>query len=189
MSLRPDSAQAPLTARSYPKFHPHITLASLPLGMEVDLDNVERSIPKIEEPLACQFAAVETGSHYYRSVYIRIKLSAELVSLHKHIHDALQVEPRTPAFPHLSLCYIDDIDAADGERYRYYNALQKAGRIQHSPGNFESEGISLFCGGHGEGDWLGRIIAREIWVVRCEGAVDSWVVLKKINVSQDGDGM
>ncbi len=116
MNVRPDVAHAPLTARSYPKFHPHITLASLPLAMETELDSIEKAIPKIEAPLMCQFAAVETGSHYYRSVYTKIKLSAQMISLHRHVHEALDLEPRTPAFPHLSLCYIDDADAANGER-------------------------------------------------------------------------
>lgn len=187
MSIRPDSAQAPLTARSYPKFHPHITLASLPLVMETDLETIEKSIPNIEGPLACQFAAVETGSHYYRSVYIKIKPSVELVGLRKHIHDTLHLEQRTPAFPHLSLCYIDDNDAADGERDRYYNALENAGKIQVGQG--ENQGIGLCCGDQGEVDWVGQIAAREIWVVRCEGAVESWVVLRKIGFSENVDEM
>ena len=189
MSIRPDVAQPPLTTRSYPKFHPHITLASLPLAMETKLESIEKAIPKIEAPLMCQFAAVETGSHYYRSVYIRIKLSAQMISLHKHVHEALDLEPRTPTFPHLSLCYIDDADAVNGERDRYRNALEENGKIQYGTGDSESQELIFSCGNEGEVDWFGHIAAREIWAVRCEGAVESWVVLKKIDFSENVDGM
>lgn len=182
MSIHPDSnflASRPFAPLSYPKFHPHITLASLPLSLESDLDIIEISIKAaVKLPQACKFVTLETGDHYYRSVYIRIKLSTELGYIHKQVHESFNVEPRTPAFPHLSLCYIDDADAAHGEREIYYNALKDSGKVRG-----EDESVSFIWGAGEDTHCLDQFLTHEIWVVRCEGFIENWSVLRKIDVS------
>lgn len=157
---------------SYPKFHPHITLASLPLSVEKDLTDIEASITtSLKAPLTIKFSSVEIGSHYFRSVYIAIEPTSEIMSLHGHIHEALQAIPRTPSFPHLSLCYIDDKDAEIGERDAFYRNLKDGGKIRAGGG--------LDCG-LVEEDWMDCFVANEIWVVQCEGSVNEWAILRKL---------
>ncbi|KAF8965229.1 2',3'-cyclic-nucleotide 3'-phosphodiesterase [Flammula alnicola] len=184
MKIRQNSYKSSLTKESYPKFHPHITLASLPLSMENALDTIGASIPKLGTPLRCSFASVDIGSHYYRSVYVAIKLTSELISLHKHVHEVLDVEPRTPAFPHMSLCYIDDDDAAKGERNVYYEALKDGGKLWIEGEGSGDPAVSLNCGSPGKDDWIGHFDAHEVWAVRCEGPVEGWAVLRKLPFPQ-----
>lgn len=161
-----------LSQGSYPRFHPHITLASLPLSVENNLTGIEASIATaLKRPLTVKFSSVEIGSHYFRSVYIAIEPTSEIMNLHERIHEALQAVPRTPSFPHLSLCYIDDKDAATGEREAFYKILKDGGKIR--------DGGGLDCG-LVEEDWMDRFEANEIWVVQCEGPVNEWAILRKL---------
>ncbi|PFH54260.1 hypothetical protein AMATHDRAFT_53152 [Amanita thiersii Skay4041] len=98
-----------------------------------------------------------------------VKLTPELETLHDQVHKSLGIDPRTPAYPHLSLCYITDKDAENGERQKFYDGLHL-----RKDGN----GIALDCGdGGGAEDWLSEFIIKEIWVVSCEGLVEEWKVL------------
>lgn len=172
MHTRTSSAQE---EASYPKFHPHITLASLPLSVESNLADVEASITISKAPLTVKLSSVEIGSHYFRSVYIAIEPTSDIMDLHRRIHEALHAVPRTPSFPHLSLCYIDDKDAAVGEREAFYKALKDGGKI----GAGGEGGVCLDCG-LSDKDWMECFEANEIWVVRCEGPVNGWSILKKL---------
>jgi len=164
---------------SYPKFHPHITLASLPLYVESNLTDIEASITisKAKAPLTVNLSSVEIGSHYFRSVYIAIEPTSEIMDLHRRIHEAFQADPRTPSFPHLSLCYIDDKDAADGEREAFYKALKDGGKIKAG----SEGGVCLDCGLSAK-DWMDCFEENEIWVVRCEGPINGWAILKKLPI-------
>lgn len=167
-----------LAVGSYPKFYPHITLASLPLSLETELDKIEGSIPKSDTPLRCYFDQVKIGDHYFRSVYVAIKPTTEIVSLYEEVHRRLGVEPRSPAFPHMSLCYIDDADAANSERKKFYEELQTNGVMGTKAEDQDT--IQLNCGSEGNKDWVDNFEAHEVWVVRCEGPVVGWDVLRKI---------
>ena len=159
---------------SYPKFHPHVTLASLPLSVESNLTDIEALIITFMTPLTVKLSSVEVGSHYFRSVYIAIEPTFEIMDLHRRIHEVLHSVPHTPSFPHLSLCYIDDKDAAVGEREAFYKALKDGGKIRAG----SEGGLSIDCG-LAEEDWMECFEANEIWVVRCEGPVNEWAILNK----------
>jgi len=160
---------------SYPKFDPHITLAALPSS--VDIADIRSAIPMAQKLLKINFQAVEVGSHFFRSVYVKIEPSSALSELHKHVHAVLGVEPRTPLYPHLSLCYIDDKDAANGARDKFLEELDSQSRIRRD----EHDGILLNCGvGNADEDWLGGFDAPEIWIANCEGPVASWSILERI---------
>lgn len=175
MAVRPsDSARASDT--SYPSFEPHITLLSLPADSQISVAELRGSIQK-SGPIQVSFDSVEIGDHFFRSVYIAIKPTSELWALHAHTHKVLKQEPRTPLFPHISLSYITDDDAALGERKRYYRALKDSGRIKAAS---DGAGVALNCDpGQGE-DWLSTFEAAEVWIAECNGPVDTWKILDKI---------
>ncbi|KAJ6597227.1 2',3'-cyclic-nucleotide 3'-phosphodiesterase [Mycena vulgaris] len=170
---RPPPSQSTSEA-SYPKFQPHITLAALP-DAAPSLAEILASIPAAQRALPIEFDAVEVGDHFFRSVYLAVHTTPALLDLHHHVHDALRILPKTPKFPHISLCYINDADAAAGERTRYFQALESAGKIRADGGS-----VSLNCGEPGVDDWLSSFDSPEIWIARCDGPVETWTVEKKI---------
>ncbi|KAJ7221043.1 2',3'-cyclic-nucleotide 3'-phosphodiesterase [Mycena haematopus] len=172
MMLRPEPHLPSDT--SYPKFEPHITLASIPDSMS-SLDTILSSIPDAQPALPITFDAIEVGDHYFRSVYVAVHLSPALVELHRHVHEKLGIPPRTPKYPHISLCYINDDDAAAGERDKYFQQLEKSAKIRQ-----DETSVSLNCGEPGEEDWLPGFHAPEIWITRCQGPVETWTIAEKI---------
>ncbi|TFK42480.1 2',3'-cyclic-nucleotide 3'-phosphodiesterase [Crucibulum laeve] len=170
-------AEEPHSNSSYPKFTPHITLALVPKDLNFELPTLRAAVPPSQERLAIDFESVEVGSTYFRSVYIAVKLSPELTTLHQHVHASLGVDPKTPSFPHVSLCYIDDNE--EDERRRFQKTLQSEGRIREEfPGS-----VAVNCGPNDEEDWMSGFEAAEIWVVNCEGPVEEWEILEKIPIS------
>ncbi|KAJ6525756.1 2',3'-cyclic-nucleotide 3'-phosphodiesterase, partial [Mycena capillaripes] len=166
----------PSSETSYPKFHPHITLASIP-DPAPSVATIVSSIPAAQSSLDIKFDAVEVGDHYFRSVYLKVQSTRALFDLHTHVHERLGILAKTPKYPHLSLCYINDDDAAAGERTKYFQALEKGAKIDQNV-----TGVNLNCGGPGEEDWLSEFYAPEIWIVRCEGPVETWTVEQKITL-------
>jgi len=112
-----------------------------------------------------------------------------MLDLHKRIHENLGNEPRTPAFPHLSLVYIADEDSEGGERTAYYNLLKEKGIIGRKSTEVEdrdSDSVSLNCAFDGEGyGWVDSVDASEVWVMKCEGPVEGWQVLEKFALVDD----
>lgn len=169
-----------LSDASYPEFYPHITLlSSLPTTLENDLESIQSSIPQRDTPLKCTFASLDTGTAYFRSVYVAIMPTVDLLDLHKQIHEKLKVEYKTPAYPHLSLVYITDEDAEKGERKIYRDLLEKAGKVRIGEGE---KGVGLNCGTDAEVSWMDSFEASEIWATKCEGRVQDWRVLRKFSL-------
>ncbi|KAL0581121.1 hypothetical protein V5O48_000910 [Marasmius crinis-equi] len=177
MDIRPPGGNA--EPESYPKFDPHITLVSLPSPSGISLSQLRESIPKDQRPLKVTFKSVDVGDHFFRSDYIAVSLTPELVDLHRKVHDSLKLEPRTPKFPHISLTYITNFDAEHGERQRWRDELQSEGRIREEDGG---DSIGLNCGIDKE-EWISGFVATEIWIVECEGPVETWKILDKIPLS------
>ncbi|KAL0946789.1 hypothetical protein HGRIS_012962 [Hohenbuehelia grisea] len=171
MHIRPNAQNE----ASYPEFEPHITLASLPNNSSIPLDKLRNAIPALQPRFQVDFESVNVGDHFFRSVYLAIKSSSELQLLHEHVHQALGVQPRTPAYPHVSLCYITEEDAAAGERDRYYHELEVQGRIRK-----EGETLSLNCNDREHPDWISGFEVSEVWIADCTGPVKEWKVLDKI---------
>ncbi|KAL1746312.1 2',3'-cyclic-nucleotide 3'-phosphodiesterase, partial [Schizophyllum fasciatum] len=174
MSIRPPSKR-PLSPATYPRFTPHISLAALGPDTSIPLDRLRAAIPrnKSDPPARAAFASIEIGDHYFRSVYAAVAPSDALLALHKHVHDALGLAPRTPKYPHVSLAYIADEDAA--ERAAYLQALKDEGVIRA-----EGEGVSLRCGE--DGGWASGFDVREVWIAKCDGPVEEWEVLDRVEM-------
>ncbi|VDC01403.1 unnamed protein product [Peniophora sp. CBMAI 1063] len=181
-SLRPVPAKS---ASSFPKFHPHVTLASIPLPNEPDRDllalRLRESIPVGTPALPLTFQSVEAGDTFTRSVYVNIKPTSELMHLHAEIHTTLGHSPNTPKFPHMSLFYIGDEDA--DARVQTLEELERMGVVVQGEDHATLDarvldGVDKDAIAHLDG-----FTASEIWIVRIEGAVEDWAVLDKIVLS------
>jgi 2',3'-cyclic-nucleotide 3'-phosphodiesterase len=169
-----DKAQLPESSTSYPTFEPHITLASFPSSDEIPIETVREALPKLSSPITVDFRSIETGTHFFRSVFLSITQTTDLSTLHEHIHTTLDIKANTPLYPHLSLAYIDDGDALDAERLLFLRRLEDAGRVK-SEGE---EHVALNCFEEdGQERWISGFHASKVWIVRCEGPVEKWAVL------------
>ena len=178
MDRRPDaSLSRGLKDESYPKFYPHVTLASLSLLENPDAGETIRRVVMggLLESQEVAFRSVDSGIHHFRSVFVRAELTEELKVLHARVHEGLGIKPKTPEFPHMSLCYIADEDAEHGERQRFHDMMKNLSMIDDITGEF-----ALDCG---EQDWVSGFRAVEMWVVDCSGATADWQVLHKIQLS------
>lgn len=176
----------PVSAASYPEITPHITLAS---SGKATQDAVLRAIPSTLHPITVEFQKLEVGDHYFRSVFISVKKTTELVALHEHIMAALDrdgASPSAPAFPHMSISYIADEDGA-AERKKAADELRAITIVEGSEtGTDGTETVVLRCEDSEEGRvCLASFEGTEVWIVRCEGPVQHWQVLHKISVTPD----
>lgn len=170
----------PRSPSSYPHFAPHITLVS-GIPPSIDITTIVDCIPEGQTSFPVVFESIEIGNVYFRSVYVDIHTSPELSALHQHIQSAVKklegAEPRSPSFPHMSIYYIDDSDKH--ERQIAADALFSSGRAIQNQDN-----ITLMCSGAGTHPAvpLTGFDAEAIWIVKSEGPVEKWEMLKKITL-------
>jgi len=181
MSVRSSSAKSP---SSFAKFEPHVTLASIPSG--VDASSLLDAIPGGATAIPVRFKSLEVGEKYFMSVYVTVHESPELEKLRKHLRRALG-EKAVPPIPHLSLYYIDDADV--GDRAWVAKILQSTGRTIKT-----TNGITLNCipvsGDEplspGQNDPSLQLLegfeGAEIWAVKCEGHPRDWKILHKFTL-------
>jgi 2',3'-cyclic-nucleotide 3'-phosphodiesterase len=214
----------PGVPHSFPHFHPHITLAAIgvaphrpPLpaaaaavstrdqapapdpNLHPDptvLLTLREAIPLGQRAVHVRFARVLAGDHYFRSIYIAIAPSPELVKLRSALALAQNrggpkgpgagagtgtgTGPDSPpAFPHLSLYYVADEEMHTRERF--LQELEREEVVKHSADGLS---VNLRCapdGSDGESDgWLEGCTCTQIWFVDCGGPVEGWKVLDKI---------
>ena len=166
-----------LSPSSYPVFPPHITLATVPLSDPGIEDVLLDAIPKNQKPVGAKFQSLVVGDHYFRSVFIDIQRTEELVDLQAQIATSLGsrgLEPSATRFPHMSLCYIADRDK--NERDRMARVLRDTGVVGQA---VDPQSVSLRCG---DVDLIG-FNGAEIWVVKCEGHVETWEVERKVTLT------
>ncbi len=181
----------PGAEHSFPHFHPHVTLATLcpPVASESSSEQrdstvltLREAVPLGQRVVPVRFARVVAGDHYYRSVFVALAPSPELV----HLRAALAAAgtPHPPAFPHLSLYYIADEEAHTRERL--LQELERENVVRHAA---DGQEVVLDCGGAGAdtadsgmgyGGALAGFTGTQIWIVDCEGPVEGWKVLDKI---------
>jgi len=160
----------PLSPISYPVIIPHITLATVPLSDPGIPDVLIDAVPENQQPVRANFQSLVVGDHYFRSVFIDIQLAQELVDFQNQLLIDLRrrgLEPSAPRFPHMSLCYIADQDKSD--RDKTVRALRDTGVVIET---VDTQSISLR---HGNVT-LSGFDGAEIWVVNCEGPVETWEV-------------
>jgi len=164
--------------KSFPHFQSHITLGSFPASTPVE--KLRSAIPPSTTPLQIDFDTVETGDHYFRSVFVRVRPSSALDELHRQVHLALDVkEPNTPKFPHLSLYYIEDSRASErGEVLENMNAQGTIVKTEGS-GNIELVGFA----NDGRTARVSGFVANEIWIAMCNGPVETWSICDKFKLN------
>ncbi|PBK92918.1 LigT-like protein [Armillaria gallica] len=172
MNVRPVPPTTTTSSSSYPRFDPHITLLSLPVDSPTSISVLRDAIASIQLSLDIEFKSIDIGTHFFRSVYIAVQLTPALAEIHTHVHKKVGVEPKTPKYPHMSLCYITDEDAQQGEREAFYRTIEGKTRK-------EGEGVSLDCGELTE-EWIGGFVASEIWIAECNGPIEDWTILDKV---------
>ncbi|KAF9469251.1 2',3'-cyclic-nucleotide 3'-phosphodiesterase [Collybia nuda] len=174
--MRAGMGKSHLTS-SYPTFDPHITVTSFPSSHNIPLSTIRAAVPESQGPIPIEFESIKIGDCFFRSVYITVKPDAALLAFQEHIQTALGLECKAPvSFPHLSLCYIDEEDARNGERTRFIRKLEDTGKVMKEIG---AVGVRDTGNGHEEG-WMWGFEASEIWVVACDGPIERWSILVKI---------
>ncbi|KAH0830671.1 2',3'-cyclic-nucleotide 3'-phosphodiesterase [Lanmaoa asiatica] len=164
------SIDQPLSPSSYPAILPHITLATVPFSDPGIQDVLLDAVPENQQSIRAHFQSLVVGDHYFRSVFIDIQPTQELVGFQDQILTHLRrrgLEPSAPRFPHMSLCYITDEDG--GERDRTAQALRETSVISRT---CDTQSISLQCGDAS----LPGFDGAEVWMVNCEGPVETWEV-------------
>ncbi|CAL1705230.1 unnamed protein product [Somion occarium] len=172
MSFKTNSAKSPA---SFPRFHPHITLSSV--SSDTDISNLRSAVPAGQVKVPIHFKSVDVGDKYYMSAYVSVHHSEELSALRDNLKEALG-EDTVPPLAHVSLFYIDDVDA--GERQKIFEQLNEGGRIISK----DDHSVALDCT---EGDARGQdvidgFVACEIWIALCDGPVEAWTIKDKIQL-------
>ena len=184
MHTRPPTAEMP---NSYPRFHPHITLATVPSTTSVK--ELVAAIPSRQPQVKANFSDVVVGDAYFRSVLTVVEPSPEILSLHAKINENLKIRnPQLPMFPHMSVYYIDD--AEEEERVRVLQELKDNGTVVQT-----KDGVQIHTSGGPMGvptgseprpppygDILQGFDGVEIWAALCDGPVETWTVLEKVEL-------
>jgi 2',3'-cyclic-nucleotide 3'-phosphodiesterase len=152
---------------SYPKFVPHVTLASA-----ASAEVLRAAIPSGQQIVPVRFAELRSGEHFFRSVLLACHRDHELKALQEHIQRALGQPTPPPAFPHLSLAYIDDSEAE--KRAMVERELLERGLIKPV-----GDAVAVNCG-EDEEALISGFVGEEIWIVKCDGKVEDWEVLEQI---------
>jgi len=88
-----------------PVFDPHVTLlAGLPGPASSVVERAEDAM-RGAKAFPVRFVGPEIGDSYFRSLYLRVEPSPELLARHAAARDAFGRTEEPPFFPHLSLLY------------------------------------------------------------------------------------
>jgi 2'-5' RNA ligase len=88
-----------------PVFDPHVTLLAGRPGPAASVIAQAEEVMRGAETFPVRFVGPEVGDSYFRSLYLRVESSAELLAIHGAARDAFGRTEEVPFFPHLSLLY------------------------------------------------------------------------------------
>ncbi|KAG1739595.1 cyclic phosphodiesterase-like protein-domain-containing protein [Suillus lakei] len=194
MNFRPQHYRSSThSSRSYPRFDPHITLATFSCPYRPSL---YQFLPSDVNSAPVYFQSMKIGNNYLGSLSIVISKSRELMDLHdlvvkhlekvnKHLQKVNKIHHASRSFPHMSLFYLDE--AFQGERLQLCNALRQSGRVYERIGNITD--VALNCtldGATPQFHAMKGFHGSEIWLVDCTGAVADWRVLGKRMLNPSG---
>ncbi|KAG1766118.1 2',3'-cyclic-nucleotide 3'-phosphodiesterase, partial [Suillus placidus] len=178
MNFRPKHYRSSThSSRSYPRFDPHITLATFSCPYRPSL---YQFMPANVNSIPVYFQSMKIGNNYFGSLSIAVSRTRELVDLHelivKHLQKANKIHHTSHSFPQMSLFYLDE--AFRGERLQLGNALRQSGRVYER----NVTDVALNCtldGAAPQFHAMKGFHGSEIWLVDCTGAVADWRVLGK----------
>ncbi|KAH8823098.1 hypothetical protein DL96DRAFT_1559022 [Flagelloscypha sp. PMI_526] len=115
----------PPNSRSYPRFSPHITLATFKnRPPNLSLRNMTKDI----HPVVTVFKSAKCGNTYLGAFSLRIRITRDLQNFHRIITNELnrlEVVWQSRNFPHMSLFYVEEHE----ERKRLNKGLLAGGHI------------------------------------------------------------
>jgi 2'-5' RNA ligase len=88
-----------------PVFEPHVTLLAGRPGPAASVIARAGEGMRMSNTFPVRFIGPELGDSYFRSLYLRVEPSPELLVLHDAVRDAFGRTEEAPFFPHLSLRY------------------------------------------------------------------------------------
>jgi len=88
-----------------PVFDPHVTLLAGRPGPAASVIARAEDVMRVSNTFAVRFIGPELGDSYFRSLYLHVEPSPELLALHGAARDAFGRTEEPPFFPHLSLLY------------------------------------------------------------------------------------
>lgn len=165
-------------SRSYPRFDPHITLATF---LCPHRPNIFQLVPMGAKTTPVHFESMEVGDEFLSSLSIVAKKSSELMQLRDRVMDHLKannVRAMSTSFPHMSLFYLDE--SFKGERLLLSKQLRETGRVHEQKGGEAT--FTLNCTVDGAGadfDAMKGFEGTEIWLVNCTEGVKDWTVLDR----------
>ncbi|KAG1822426.1 cyclic phosphodiesterase-like protein-domain-containing protein [Suillus subaureus] len=159
-----------IRSRSYPRFDPHITLATFWCPHR---PYIFQFLPTGAKTTPVEFESMKVGDDFLDSLSIVAKKSSELMQLRDRVMDHMKenfMRASSPSFPHIPLFYLDE--SYKGERSLLAKQLRETGRA-----NF-----TLNCSVDGAGphfDAMKGFEGTEIWLVDITEGVEDWVVLDR----------
>lgn len=135
---------------SAPVFNPHITLVAELESSEEEIIKKAKLISDNITPFQVKFEKIDFQDYYFRCLYLKVKLSDEIVNLHEKAKHVFQVENMTTFMPHISLLYGD------------YSTSTKQKIIQELEGKFNFD-----------------FTARSIDIFHTVGEADEWVKVRE----------
>ena len=123
-----------------PVFDPHVTLLA---GLPGPAASVVARAPEVmrgAKAFPIRFVGPEKGESYFRSLYLHVEPSPQLLALHAAAREAFGRTEKAPFFPHLSLMYgappppsvIEEVRPAvpDGFEARTVDLYSTAGEVE-----------------------------------------------------------
>lgn len=165
-------------SRSYPRFDPHITLATFWCPHR---PYIFQFLPTGAKTTPVEFESMKVGDDFLDSLSIVAKKSSELMQLRDRVMDHMKenfMRASSPSFPHIPLFYLDE--SYKGERSLLAKQLRETGRVHEKTGG--EANFTLNCSVDGAGphfDAMKGFEGTEIWLVDITEGVEDWVVLDR----------
>ncbi|THU82248.1 hypothetical protein K435DRAFT_766755 [Dendrothele bispora CBS 962.96] len=176
MNFRPKHCNVTQGSRSYPKFAPHITLATFDLSNSSDKPPLlSRIVPQNTVATPVFFESLRVGNTYWGTMSIDVTKSQPLDALHQKIKQQIQkhgIQPQSKRFPHMALFYVEEAE----ERLRLREALSKTQRIV----KLKDNKVGLYPDPNPFVEPMSGFNAAAIWMVDCRSRFAwEWKVLEK----------
>ncbi len=88
-----------------PVFDPHVTLLAAVPGPAASVIARAEEVMRVSNPFLLRLVGPEVDDAYFRSLYLRVEPSPELLAFQAAARDAFGRREEPPFFPHLSLLY------------------------------------------------------------------------------------
>lgn len=174
MNFRPAHSKVEAGSKSYPRFAPHITLATFAdPPPALDMDDLLIYDHGIEPPVM-DFMSWKRGDKYLGAITAQFFESDEIIRLQKAIATYLEALgtqwKKSRIFPHMSFFYVDEPQ----ERLRLEKDLKDNQKWFELFGDLDA---------HSRTAPITQFTGTEIWLVDCTRSVRQWQVMEKRVIS------